>query len=112
MGKSADEGVSLPEVCERLAQLLDGQARIERQVRDAEAGSSERLGRLEQEVGALLREDMNLLKEWLSAVGLRMRDDVALVKQAVVGHSRGGRPVQEGRAGEPTRHPFDRVRHT
>ena len=111
MGKSADEGVSLPEVCERLAQLLDGQARIERQVRDAEAGSSERLGRLEQDVGAL-REDMNLLKEWLSAVGLRMRDDVALVKQAVVGHSRGGRPVQEGRAGEPTRHPFDRVRHT
>ena len=53
MGKLADEGVSLPEVCERLAQLLDGQARIERQARDAEAGSSERLGRLEQDVGAL-----------------------------------------------------------
>ena len=55
MGKLADEGVSLPEVCERLAQLLDGQARIERQARDAEAGSSERLGRLEQDVGALRR---------------------------------------------------------
>ena len=110
MGKSADEGVSLPEVCERLAQLLDGQARIERQVRDAEAGSSERLGRLEQDVGAL-REDMNLFKEWLSAVGLRMRDDVALVKQAVVGLQEEVDPL-EGRAGEPTRHPFDRVRHT